>query len=111
MKTIYMLLALVAFAGNAVAAETQASSGLMKVAAAKYPNKGKVDEVNNNSMYTYMHVVTDKGPVWIAASKATVKKGDNISFPDGAVMTNFHSKSMNKTFDTIIFLDKVEVMK
>lgn len=111
MKTIYILLALVAFAGNAVAAETQASTSLMKVAAAKYPNKGKVLEVDNSSMYTYMQVQTDKGPIWIAASKSTVAKGNTISYPDGAVMTNFHSKSMNKTFDTIIFLDKVEVLK
>jgi hypothetical protein len=111
MKTIYILLAMVAFVGSAVAAETQASAGLMKVAATKYPNKGKVLEVDNNSMYTYMQVQTDKGPIWIAASKTTVAKGANISFPDGAVMTNFHSKSMNKTFDTIIFLDKIEVLK
>jgi hypothetical protein len=105
-KTIFTLLALFAFATAAVVIPESNA-----VAAAQYPNKGKVLEVMDASIYTYMQVSSDKGPVWLAASKTTVAKGDTISYPDGNVMTNFTSKSLNRTFDKIIFLDKVKVEK
>jgi len=103
MKTIFTLLALLAFSGAAVAAPD--------APAGKYPNTGKVLQVMDASIYTYMQVTSDNGPVWLAASKTSVPKGATISYPNGAVMANFHSKSMNRTFDRIIFLDKIEVLK
>lgn len=107
MRTIVTLLALFAFAGTAVVVpQTNA------IAATQYANKGKVLEViDSNPMYTYMQVSTDKGPLWLAASKTKVAKGQTIGFGGGAVMTNFYSKGLNRTFDTIIFLDRVEVLK
>jgi hypothetical protein len=111
MKTIVTLLALFAFTGAAIA-ETQPSAPANKPASAsKYPNQGKVLDAMDASIYTYMQVSTDKGPVWIAASRIKVAKGDTIGYPNGAVMKNFFSPSLNRTFDTIIFLDKVEVLK
>jgi hypothetical protein len=105
MKNIFALLALFAFSGAAVVVpQTNAF-------AAEYANKGKVLETMDASIYTYMQVSTDKGPVWIAASKTKVKKGDIVSYPDGAVMTNFFSKSLNRTFDKLIMVDKVSVVK
>jgi len=101
MKTIFTLLALLMFTGTAANA----------VAASQYPNTGKVLQVMDASIYTYIHVTSDAGPVWLAASKTSVPKGATISYPNGAVMTNFNSKSLNRTFDKIIFLDKVKVEK
>jgi len=109
MKTIFILLALLAFSGTAIAAP-DAPAG-KSATAGKYPNTGKVLQVMDASIYTYMQVTSDNGPVWIAASKTSVPKGATISYPNGAVMANFHSKSMNRTFDRIIFLDKIEVLK
>ena len=106
MKSILTLLALFAFTTTAVVVPQSNA-----YAANKYPNSGKVLEVMDASIYTYMQVSTDKGPVWIAASKTNVPKGATISYPDGNVMTNFTSKSLNRTFDKIIFLDKVKVEK
>ena len=106
MKTIFTLLAMLAFTSAAVVVPQSSA-----IAASQYPNKGKVLEVMDASIYTYMQVSTDKGNVWIAASKTSVPKGATISYPDGAVMTNFYSKGLNRTFDSIIFLDKVKVEK
>lgn len=106
MKTIFTLLALFAFIGTAVVVPQSNA-----IAAAEYANKGKVLDVIDTSMYTYLQVSGDKGPIWLAASKTKVAKGATIGYPNGAVMTNFYSKSLNRTFDTIIFLDKVEVLK
>ena len=111
MKTIFTLLALalVTFTGTAGAAPQD--NAVIHLAAADFPNKGKVVEVIDTSMYTYLQVATDKGSVWLAASKTDIAKGVNIAYPNGAVMSNFYSKSLNRTFDKIIFLDKVEVLK
>jgi hypothetical protein len=106
MKTIFTLLAMLAFTSAAVVVPQSSA-----FAASQYPNKGKVLETMDASIYTYMQVATDKGNVWLAASKTSVPKGATISYPDGAVMTNFTSKSLNRTFDSIIFVDKVKVEK
>lgn len=112
MKTIFALLALFAFAGNAAAELKPNAPKAPKAAGAnQFANTGKVLEVIDTSMYTYMQVSGDKGPIWLAASKTKVAKGQSISYPNGAVMTNFASKSLNRTFDSIIFIDKVEVLK
>ena len=97
MKNIFTLLALLVFTSTAFAAD--------------FANKGKVLETMDASIYTYVQVSSDKGPVWIAASKTAVTKGSTISYPDGAVMTNFTSKALNRTFDKIIFVDKISVVK
>ena len=106
MKTIYTLLVMLALTGTAVVVPQSNA-----FAASQYPNTGKVLETMDASIYTYMQVSSDKGPVWIAASKTKVAKGETISYPDGAVMTNFESKSLNRTFDKIIFVDKIKVEK
>ncbi len=100
MKTILTLLALLMLTGTATSAM-----------AAQYPNTGKVLQTMDASIYTYMQVTSDSGPVWLAASKTSVPKGATISYPNGAVMTNFNSKSLNRTFDKIIFVDKIKVEK
>jgi len=111
MKIIFTLLALFAFTGVALA-ETQPGAAATKQATSgKYPNQGKVLETMDASIYTYMQVSSDKGPIWLAASKVKVAKGDTIGYPNGAVMKNFFSPSLNRNFDTILFLDKVEVLK
>ena len=107
MKKIFTLLALFAVASTPVIATQAYAADKPAAAASQYPNKGKVLEVIDTSMYTYMHVTGDKGPIWIAASKTSVAKGANISYPNGAAMTNFYSKTLNRTFDSILFIDKV----
>jgi hypothetical protein len=106
MKTIFTLLALFAFTGAAVVVPQSNA-----FAASQYPNTGKVLETMDANIYTYIQVSTDKGPTWLAVSQTKVAKGDTISYPNGNVMTNFTSKSLNRTFDSIIFLDKVKVEK
>lgn len=106
MKNIFALLVLLAFAGTAIVVPQSNA-----FAASQYPNTGKVLETMDASIYTYVQVTGANGPVWIAASKTSVPKGATISYPDGAVMTNFTSKSLNRTFDKIIFVDKIKVEK
>ena len=40
-----------------------------------------------------------------------VKKGDVIRFDNGMAMTNFHSKTLNRTFPSVLFVNSVVVTK
>lgn len=72
---------------------------------------GKVTEVIDVQNYTYMQLANDKGKTWLATAKTQVKKGDVVSFADGQSMHKFHSKSLNRTFDEIYFVNTVEVKR
>jgi hypothetical protein len=64
---------------------------------------GKVLETMDAGGYTYMQVDTGKAQQWVAIPQAKVKVGDDVSYHDGAVMPNFTSKTLNRTFDSVIF--------
>lgn len=65
--------------------------------------KGKVLEVIDVESYTYLRLSTRDGETWTAVSKAAVKKGDTVSIENVNVMNNFESKTLKKTFPTILF--------
>lgn len=112
MKTILALLALaLATVAGTVTAAPQHPTTAAPAASQQLPNKGKVLEVIDTAMYTYVQVSGDKSPVWLAASKIKVAKGDTLGYSDGAMMSNFHSKTLNRTFEAIIFVDRAAVIK
>ncbi len=53
--------------------------------------------------YTYLRLKTAKGETWAAVNKAVVKKGAKVTITDPMVMQKFESKSLKRTFDTIVF--------
>lgn len=110
MKAIIAALALVAFFGSSVVTAAPNDAG-NSASSSKFQNQGKVLEVIDTAMYTYLQVQDAKGAVWIAASKVKLAKGDTVGYGAGQMMTNFHSKSLNRTFEQIIFTDKVVKIK
>ncbi|WP_224963020.1 hypothetical protein [Geomonas subterranea] len=72
-------------------------------AAAAAPITGKVTETANAGGYTYICVEKDGVKTWVAVPPMEVKVGEEVSLLPGNVMTNFSSKSLNRTFDKIIF--------
>ena len=75
------------------------------------PNKAKVVSVIDVPQYTYLEVAKDKATTWLAATTVAVKKGDVVRFDQGMVMTNFQSKTLNRTFPSITFVNRVVVTK
>jgi hypothetical protein len=65
---------------------------------------GEIVETMNSAGYTYVLLDTDSGKIWAAANETDVKVGQRVSIPAGEVMTNFPSKSLNRTFDRIYFV-------
>lgn len=77
--------------------------------AAKLPQEARVMSSVDASGYTYIEVSQNKKTLWLAGTKVAVKKGDVIRFDDGMVMTNFKSKSLNRTFPKVTFVNRVLV--
>jgi len=64
---------------------------------------GKVMETMDAAGYTYLLVDTGKARQWVAIPVSKVNTGETISYYDGMVMPNFTSKSLNRTFESVIF--------
>ncbi|MCF6200913.1 MAG: hypothetical protein L3J42_02105, partial [Hydrogenimonas sp.] len=64
---------------------------------------GVVVETMDAGVYTYAKVKDENGEYWIAGPKTEVKVGEKISFAPQMWMENFPSKTLNRTFDKILF--------
>ena len=69
---------------------------------------GKVVEVLSSGGYTYVNIEKDGNKTWVAVPQTKISIGQDISFKSGSVMNNFTSKTLNRTFDTIIFSGGVQ---
>ncbi len=67
----------------------------------------QVQEVVQASSYTYLNVKEGDQAYWMAISKKDVKPGQMISYAGGLPMKNFESKELQRTFDTIYFVDRL----
>lgn len=71
--------------------------------------RGKVLETMNAADYTYIHVASEAGDLWAAGPRTTLKVGDRVDFPPGTEMKNFHSSTLDRTFESIQFVDRITV--
>lgn len=69
------------------------------------PITGKVVETAEAGGYTYLCVEKDGKKTWIATQPFKVAVGDEVALKPGVTMNNFVSRSLNRTFDQIIFSD------
>jgi len=68
---------------------------------------GKVVETMNSGGYTYVQVDTGTEKIWAAAPEFAVKVGDTVVVPEGMAMPNYHSKTLNRDFDVVYFVDSI----
>jgi len=73
--------------------------------------RGVAQQVINSGGYTYVVVKGDKGEVWVALPPVQVKKGDKVEVApgDAMVMRDFKSRSLNRTFEEILFASRIKV--
>jgi hypothetical protein len=68
------------------------------------PITGKVLETMESGGYTYVYLQQKKGKkIWVAFPTAKVSVGKKVSLVPGEEFKNFKSKTLNRTFDRIIF--------
>jgi hypothetical protein len=116
MKSLSFLLVLATFSTVVLAQQMPAGhppmpakSDAKGAPAAQLPQKAKVLSSIDTAGYTYIEVTQNKKTLWLAGTTVAVKKGDVIRFDDGMVMTNFNSKTLNRTFPSVTFVNRVVV--
>lgn len=67
------------------------------------PVAGTVQEVLTSGGYTYVNLATAGGPVWAAFPTVPVTVGTELTLVPGYEMRNFTSKSLNRTFERLVF--------
>lgn len=110
-KSIFLtasLLACFSTAAFAVKPPGHGSQGMMGSAAPAAEStealSGKVLETMNSGGYSYVQLQKKNSEkVWVAVPESPVKAGTQMSFQPGMEMKNFESKSLKRTFNSIIF--------
>ncbi len=64
---------------------------------------GKVVETMNSGGYTYVLIENSGTKTWVAGPQTTVKVGQQVTCQPGGEMKNFTSKTLHRTFESIIF--------
>jgi hypothetical protein len=98
MKSITSLIlvcAFLCFAPLTMAAETDSATGT-------------VAETIEAGGYVYLKL--EEQGIWIAANTFKVSEGDKIQYSGGMEMKGFHSKSLDRTFDSIYFVSKASLV-
>lgn len=64
---------------------------------------GRVLETKDAAGYTYLRLQTATGESWAAVQQQAVKTGTTVTIENAMLMNNFESKTLHKTFPTIVF--------
>lgn len=67
----------------------------------------KVLEAISSAGYSYIRVEEKGRAFWIAVPETAVEVGEEISFYEQMLMENFTSRSLNRTFDRILFVEAI----
>ena len=77
------------------------------LAKAPAQNSGTVKSNQKAGGYSYMEVDIDGEVFWLATAISSIQPGDKIAWKDHAMMTNFTSKALGRTFKQILFVAQV----
>jgi hypothetical protein len=72
--------------------------------------RGTVSETMNAAGYTYLRMDSGGGDQWVATTAMPLAVGDRVIVEGGNVMRAFHSRTLDRTFDTILFAGTVRVV-
>ncbi|QJD28731.1 hypothetical protein [Methylococcus geothermalis] len=113
MKFVIFLIAMTASAAGFAAAKMPPGHPPVNADGSKAPppsaQKATVIDVINVAQYTYLEVEQEQQSLWIAGPSVEVRKGDVVRFDGGVAMKDFHSKTLDRTFPSIVFVNRVVV--
>lgn len=70
----------------------------------------KVEEVIQASQYTYLKVSENGAENWIAVNRQEAEKGEIYYYNKALEMKNFHSKELERDFETIYFVQEISTL-
>jgi len=100
-----MRLALILVLSIAVLGCTVEATDDAPTAPAAEPNRiaGKVVEMWDAANYTYLRLETPEGEAWAAVPQTRLDIGAQVALVNPQAMSNFESKTLGRTFETIYF--------
>lgn len=75
--------------------------------AAETVQQGIVQESLSAAGYSFIRVDQNGSSIWLAAPETSIDVGQSISWSGGAPMRNFTSRSLDRTFEEILFVGAV----
>lgn len=71
-------------------------------------HEGTVVDTMNGGGYTYVQIKEADNTFWAAGPEAELKKGDKVAVVEQMWMNQFTSKTLNRTFDKLLFVGQIE---
>ncbi len=71
--------------------------------------EGKIIETMDSGSYTYVLVDTGSEQIWAAGPQTAVKTGQSVIVPKDMKMSNFTSKTLDRAFDEIYFVNAFQL--
>ena len=72
--------------------------------------RGIVISTINIPQFTYIEVKQGDQVRWLASAEIILEQGDQIKFDAGSTMFNFNSKVLDRSFDSITFVNRVAIV-
>jgi hypothetical protein len=69
---------------------------------------GAIVETMDAAGYTYVLVDTGNEKVWAAGPQTIVMVGENVALTNGMPMRDFHSQTLDRTFDVVYFVGSIK---
>jgi len=69
---------------------------------------GAIVETMDAAGYTYVLVDTGEQKVWAAGPQTAVRVGENVMLTNGMPMMDFHSQTLDRTFDVVYFVGAIK---
>jgi len=107
MNKIGVILIAVAMIFGGCDTETKTSTinnGTIKEESNKGNHAAKVEEKIDAGDYTYLQVNENDKTYWIAVIRMDIEVGEMVYFSQAMEMKNFKSKSLNRTFESVLFV-------
>ncbi|MFV0597798.1 NrfJ [Shewanella sp.] len=71
-------------------------------------HEGTVVDTMNGGGYTYVQIKEADNTFWAAGPQTEVSKGDKVAVVEQMWMNQFTSKTLNRTFDKLLFVGQIE---
>ena len=91
-----------------LAAAATLALGISSAWAQGVMHEGTVMDTMNGGGYTYVQIQEADKTFWAAGPQIEVKKGDIVVVQEQMWMSDFSSKTLNRTFDKLLFVGRID---
>ena len=96
-------------AASAPGAASGVAPGVAMTAEAPPIDGGRVLDVSQGPGYTYVLVEDGDVQLWVAGTQLEVEVGQMVTWDGGAIMRDFESPTLERTFDRLLFADGLRI--